>query len=571
MGAPPQAWHRSGGRVATHRPLRKRSERRQSLLFQNHCIAHRGCKSSASSAAGEESASYDADDSDGSVDANDVQELQTDTAQVSEPTLAQSESSNTTQSKTSKGASTSTAVQHQRPRERSVSLGRRELREILSLALPALGSVISDPLMSLVDTACVGQMSSTELAALGPNSAIFNFIFQTLAFLTTGTTALLARNSLNAQGISSKERRNRQQQASVVLSNSLTLAFICGFVLVCFLLVCGPSLLGLLGADETVVEPAVQYLTIRAFASPAVTIMSASHGACLGQQDAWTTLRISIFSGLLNLVGDWYLILRLGMGVTGAAWATSISQYVGAVLFLRALQQRGRSSRGVPLEWHGFPTFTDLKPFLAVSGTLVTRTSLQMTSYSLITYTAMGLGTLATATHQVALQVFWFLSYFPEPLSITAQSLIARDMTESQRVRALARLLVRVGASMGVVLGLIGCFIYVSVPWLFTNDEAIMGSLKVLCPHIFLAEMLSAVTLVADGICIGSSDFVHLPWIGVVSTFVVGATLYVSKRVLPGLNGVWCAIPAFFLTRLVLHVWWARRNRKTSILASTVT
>lgn len=50
--------------------------------------------------------------------------------------------------------------------------------QVLSLALPALGTVLADPLMSLVDTACVGQISSVELAALGPNTAIFNFVFQ---------------------------------------------------------------------------------------------------------------------------------------------------------------------------------------------------------------------------------------------------------------------------------------------------------------------------------------------------------------------------------------------------------
>lgn len=64
--------------------------------------------------------------------------------------------------------------------------GKREVKEIVSLALPALGSVISDPLMSLVDTGCIGQTSSTQLAALGPNTAIFNFVFQVFSFLGTG-------------------------------------------------------------------------------------------------------------------------------------------------------------------------------------------------------------------------------------------------------------------------------------------------------------------------------------------------------------------------------------------------
>jgi hypothetical protein len=55
---------------------------------------------------------------------------------------------------------------------------RSEIADICSLAIPALGSVLADPLMSLVDTSCVGQVSMLELASLGPNTAIFNFVFQ---------------------------------------------------------------------------------------------------------------------------------------------------------------------------------------------------------------------------------------------------------------------------------------------------------------------------------------------------------------------------------------------------------
>ena len=53
-----------------------------------------------------------------------------------------------------------------------------DLADVASLAVPSLGAVLADPLISLVDTACVGQVSSVQLASLGPNTAIFNLIFQ---------------------------------------------------------------------------------------------------------------------------------------------------------------------------------------------------------------------------------------------------------------------------------------------------------------------------------------------------------------------------------------------------------
>ena len=56
--------------------------------------------------------------------------------------------------------------------------GISDLLDVASLAVPSLGAVLADPLISLVDTACVGQVSSLQLASLGPNTAIFNLIFQ---------------------------------------------------------------------------------------------------------------------------------------------------------------------------------------------------------------------------------------------------------------------------------------------------------------------------------------------------------------------------------------------------------
>lgn len=57
-------------------------------------------------------------------------------------------------------------------------IGLSDLADVASLAVPSLGAVLADPLISLVDTACVGQVSSVQLASLGPNTAIFNLIFQ---------------------------------------------------------------------------------------------------------------------------------------------------------------------------------------------------------------------------------------------------------------------------------------------------------------------------------------------------------------------------------------------------------
>ena len=99
---------------------------------------------------------------------------------------------------------------------------------IAQLALPALVVVLSDPLQTLVDSAVLGRYSTLHLAAIGPNTALFNSMFQLFAFLgvtvanavsstassgrtgTTGAKARRARRTLAATKIRTPTHRARR-------------------------------------------------------------------------------------------------------------------------------------------------------------------------------------------------------------------------------------------------------------------------------------------------------------------------------------------------------------------------
>ena len=155
--------------------------------------------------------------------------------------------------------------------------------------------------MSLIDTACVGQLGVTSLAALGPNVSIFNFVFQAFTFLGAATCNILA-------GYGDKDH----QEALRTLSHALLLALGCGVGVMAVLLCFGPLLLSLMGSEGSVGVEALSYLRIRALSAPAVMVMVASAGACLGRQDSVTPLAVYGVAAGINLVGDYFLTLRGG-------------------------------------------------------------------------------------------------------------------------------------------------------------------------------------------------------------------------------------------------------------------
>eukprot|EP01026_Neomeris_dumetosa_P013809 TRINITY_DN14897_c0_g1_i7.p1 TRINITY_DN14897_c0_g1~~TRINITY_DN14897_c0_g1_i7.p1 ORF type:complete len:550 (-),score=45.60 TRINITY_DN14897_c0_g1_i7:349-1971(-) len=453
-----------------------------------------------------------------------------------------------------------------RPKYKHVkkSYGHENIKAVMALAVPALGAVLADPLMSLVDTACVGQISSLQLAALGPNTAVFNLIFQVFQFLGVATSNIIATNSPWAPYINSNEKRVRLQKASRLVSHALYVAIILGILLALGLEISGRFLFVMVGANEEIIPSALQFLRIRALATPGVLLSSAAWGVCIGQQDAITPLFIYLFAGAINLVLDLYLVLVVGTGIRGAAIATTTSQYICCTMFILHLKRQSSRGTGVGLMWSGFPRWQELKPFMGVASTLLLRTVFTMLAYTVVSTAATLLGTIETAAHQVALQIFWFLAFVPEPLSLSAQSLIARDINDPVRVKSLAKTLLKAGAMCGAVLSLLIAIIFSFGLSLFTSDQFVRTTIQPLMYPCMTATFICSIVMMVDGVSIGCCDFKYLPRTNLIAAFSTSLMLIIGDRQQQSLTYVWWSMAVFFQVRLILHMWHHTIHRRKS-------
>jgi len=423
-------------------------------------------------------------------------------------------------------------------------LGAEELREIKTLALPALGSLLADPLMSLIDTSCVGRFGSLELAALGPNTALFNVVFQLFTFLGIATTGMVARAG-SERDMSAMKR---------TLANAVVIAAGCGIVASATLLTFGVSLLGAMGVQGALLDQSLVYLRIRALAIPAVLVCTCAQGGCLGQQDARTPLGIFLVAGLFNLIGDFVMVLPTGLnlGLQGAALATLGAQYVAAIAFMVVLQRRRMLPRlGEP--WP-LPRMEELSSFFEISGVLLLGSLCRMGVYTMMTVTATAVGLVATAVHQIALQIFWALTYFVDPLFVAATSFIARDaIRKPERVRSMATILIVLSCLIGMFLGGLSYSIPVFSPTMFTQDAAIIADLKAVAPLMGLSQLLSAVVLVGEGILIGCGDLTYLLLMHCLNLFLLSGFLYASFHLGMGITGIWIGVLLNQALRFVQH------------------
>ncbi|MFO7156839.1 MAG: MATE family efflux transporter [Pseudomonadota bacterium] len=417
-------------------------------------------------------------------------------------------------------------------------------RAILGLAVPALGSLAIDPLVSLVDSVFVGRLGPAPLGALAIDGAIFSLAFVGFNFLAYGTTPRVGR----ALG------RGDREEAGRIVVQAMGLAALAGFFVTLFLLGMARPLLALMGAKEELEAPALTYLRIRALAGPAVLLATAAHGAFRGYRDTRTPFWVALGVNLVNLVLDPLLIFGLGWGVAGAAWATVVAQWTGAVAFLWLLFVSRREAMGIPRVW---PRLREMLPLLRVGGHMLMRTGALLGTMAFSTATAARMGVAVVAGHQIALQFWYFLALVLDTLAIAAQALVAHELGRGDRAtaRALGDRLLQWGLGLGVALGIGLALLSGFLPQLFTADPDTLRAARAAIFFVACLQPLAGLVFVWDGIYIGAEAFRYLAWAMVASAASAGLVLVVVGAHGFGIAGVWAGIGTLMTVRALTSGW----------------
>ncbi len=414
-------------------------------------------------------------------------------------------------------------------------------RAILRLAIPALGALAIDPLLTLTDTAFVARLGVNELAALGVDTAIFGFVFFGFNFLAYVTTPLVAQ----ALGRGDVARARRW------VGDALLLAVVLGVLAMLAVELLAPWLVDLMGAGEEVAGPAVSYLRIRAWATPAVLIVTTGHGAFRGHQDTKTPLMVALLVNAINLVLDPILIFALGWGIDGAAVATVAAQWVGAIWFLALIRARRMADRpaGVREAW---PTVIAL----GRNGVLVSlRTAFLLAGLTFAAATATRLGPAEIGAHQVVMQVWLLAAMIADSFAIAGQAMVGEAIGARDPATAdgLSFRLVLWGVATGI--GLMLAFVAGAPLLAYLVDDPEVAGLAVSAGEVAGWMMpLAAPLFVADGIFFG------LLALGtVIASTGLGAVTLVALLVgtpLGGsLDGIWWAIAGMLVARGAVYLF----------------
>ncbi len=424
-------------------------------------------------------------------------------------------------------------------------------REILRLAVPALGALLAEPMFLVVDSALVGHLGVVPLAGLGIASAVLQTIVGLMVFLAYSTTPAVAR------------RFGAGEHTDAVRAgvDGLWLALGLGVVLA----VCGslatPGLVSLFGADAAVSAQAVIYLQLSMWGLPAMLIVFAATGLLRGMQDTVTPLWIAGIGFGLNALLNALFIYGFGWGIAGSAAGTVVAQWsmVGAYAIVVGRLARRHAASVLPQR-------QGLRGSAASGGWLFLRTVSLRVALLATVFVATGLGTDELAGWQVAFTIFSAAAFALDALAIAAQALIGRGLGASDEPfvhRVLGRT-VMWGAWFGVAVGALIATSSGVIGLVFTGSPEAAALVQPALLVLAVAQPVCGIVFVLDGVLMGAGDARYLAIAGGLNLIPYAPALLAVVLLHPtGAGGLaWlaaCFFGVYMLARLATLAWRARR------------
>ncbi|CAH8353554.1 unnamed protein product [Eruca vesicaria subsp. sativa] len=475
--------------------------------------------------------------------------------------------------------------------------------EIARIALPAALALTADPIASLVDTAFIGQIGPVELAAVGVSIALFNQVSRIAIFpLVSITTSFVAEEDAcssdqntvqdHKECIETDSMPDENKMGSSIFrvkspvkkrkipsaSSALIIGAVLGLLQALFLISAAKPLLSFMGVkhDSPMLGPSQRYLSLRSLGAPAVLLSLAAQGVFRGFKDTttplyatgnmpcfviwWKSLKqnkaddsllisSTVIGDVTNIILDPIFIFVFRLGVTGAATAHVISQYLMCGILLWKLMGQvdifNLSTKHLQFCRFMKSGFLLLMRVVAVTFCVTLSASL-----------AAREGSTSMAAFQVCLQVWLATSLLADGFAVAGQAILANAFAKKdyKRAAATASRVLQLGLVLGFLLAVIlGAGLHFGAR-LFTKDDKVLHRISIGLPFVAGTQPINALAFVFDGINFGASDFGYAA-ASLVMVAIVSVLCLLFLASTHGFIGLWFGLTIYMSLRAAVGFW----------------
>lgn len=421
--------------------------------------------------------------------------------------------------------------------------------EILALAVPAIVTNITTPLLALVDMAITGHIGeAVYIGSIAVGGTLFNTLYWLFNFLRMGTGGLAAQAYGAGRG------------ADTVLARSLVLAIALGCLLVALGKPVGQLALRFMDADDATASLAGRYFGICIWGAPAVLAVYVANGWLVGMQNTRATMWIAIATNVINIIVSASLVYGAGWKIEGVATGTLSAQWCGALIAAAVIWFRYRPK--LPplcqvMQASGFLRF------FRINADIFLRTACLVAVTLWFTHAGALQNVDTLAANALLLQLFMLFSFFMDGFAYAAEALAGKHEGRADRaaVVAVARALMRTGMAFAAGFALLYLVLGNQILGLLTPNPAVLTVAAAYLPWAVAMPLCGYAAFVCDGLLVGLTH-TRTMLLAMACAMASFFALYFATRSSLGNHGLWLAFDVYLLVRGVVEYLAMRRYER---------
>ena len=337
-------------------------------------------------------------------------------------------------------------------------------KSMWNLAIPIMAGMGIQTLYTIIDMIFIGRLGGNAIAAVAFNMPIFFFVMGLSFGLGNGVTASIARF------IGADDKVNADNSAE----HAVVIAFLISGVLTSVGLIYGKEILILMGCTQEILPLAWDYLRVSCYGISFGVFSGFFRSILAGEGEMKLPMIVAGLGTVLNTILDPIFIFYLDYGVTGAAWATTISQIIVFCIFIYMLFIKHHTYIRFKLKDFSpssFIIYDIIKVGIPVSMSMVVMAIGQLVFNRLL----VNYSTNAVAAYQIGgrIDMLVFLPIFGIASALTTMVGMFYGANEINKIKFISRYGVR---SSLIITSICSALLYIFAPLvisIFTSDSTI--------------------------------------------------------------------------------------------------
>ena len=414
-------------------------------------------------------------------------------------------------------------------------------KQIILLSIPVFFSNLAIPLVGMVDTGLMGNLSETKyLAATSIATSVMTMIVWSFGFLRMGTVGIVAQ----AHG-----RSDFREIVKTILRN-IVIALIAAFIIIIFFPVLKIGINHFFSPSDETEVLINMYLNVRIFSIPAELIIYVIVGFYLGIQKTKISSLLIIVLSSLNIVLSSLLVLTFDLKVFGVALGTVIASYITLIIFGIFTYRYIINKFKIIPKFENLIVKSKLLRLFNINIDIFIRTLFLTFAFLWVTYLGSRIGEDYLAVNTILMQFIILSSFFLDAYAFSTEGIVGFAIGRRSRKSffEIVKNSIYLSFFTSLIISIIYLIFFKKIIYILTDIEILRFLSFQYILWVIIIPPIACFCYQLDGIFIGASQSKEIRNAMIFSVLsFVGVSIFLTRYL--DNHGIWFSLLLFMIFR----------------------